>query len=250
MLLVSAVTGLAPPLRADSLTLEQLRSRLQQLREVAVRDEWASRSLLATRLEDLPLCRCHVAKSSIPAAGSGVFASRDLKQGELITLYPGDGVRIEDGGSAPPLDAAILERGKDYERELGRDDDSVSLLGDPALVHDRAYLGHMINDGATCAREALRTAYVAESAAACNVRTTSLDACHLAIVAACDMRRGEELLLAYGAGYWISRLEATQVDYSGRLLEDYWVEDDADEEYAQHRRRKGRRSSGRGSRYK
>ena len=33
-----------------------------------------------------------------------------------------------------------------------------------------------------------------------------------------------------------------QVEYSGRLLEDYWVEDDADEEYARHKRRRGRSS--------
>ena len=261
-MLVNTATALTPPLRSDSLTLEQLRSRLhvtlQQLRKTAEQDERASRSLLATRLENLPLSCCHVAESSIAAAGKGVFASRDLMQGELVTLYPGDGLRIEDGGawaastpdgSEQPLDATVWERGKDYERELDRDHGSISLLGDPLLAHDRAYLGHMLNDGATCARAALRTAYVAESAAVCNVQTLSLDACHLAIVAARDIGRGEELLLAYGAGYWISRLEAEQVDYSGRLLEDYWIEDDTDEEYAQDRRRKGRRKSGRASRY-
>ena len=60
------------------------------------------------------------------------------------------------------------------------------------------------------------------------------------------MSQGEELFMAYGAGYWISRLASTQVEYTGRLLEDYWVEGDADEEYARHRRRRGRSSRRRG----
>ena len=49
------------------------------------------------------------------------------------------------------------------EREVDREvEASPSLIGDPHLVGDPAYLGHMINDGATCTREALRTAYLAE----------------------------------------------------------------------------------------
>ena len=212
----------------DSLTLAQLRARLlpawHALRALAEErslttrldcsvGEWASRTLLATRLvrrcpaegrprpathtrpcrgqERLPLDRCHVAESTIAAAGNGVFASRNISEGELITLYPGDGLRIEAGtegaegakgaegadpalvgglwlvagtdGSCRGTDASILERGKDYEREVDREAEaSPSLIGDPHLVGDPAYLGHMINDGATCTREALRTAYLAE----------------------------------------------------------------------------------------
>ena len=84
-----------------------------------------------------------MAASTIAAAGNGVFASRHISAGELITLYPGDGVRIEAGaegvegaegaegagpavaselwavsgadGSPRGTDAAILERGKGYE---------------------------------------------------------------------------------------------------------------------------------------
>ena len=200
-----------------------------------------------------------MADSTIAAAGNGVFASRDISAGELITLYPGDGVRVEAGAEAAELwavsgtdgsprgtDASILERGKDYEREVDREADrSPSVLGDPHLVDDPAYLGHMINDGATCTREALRTAYVAEAAEVCNVQQVSLDGSHVAILAARDLWEGEELFMAYGAGYWISRLGSEQVEYSGRLLEDYWVEDDADEEYARYRRRRGRGGSSR-----
>lgn len=257
----------------DALTLAQLRLQLRAewhaLCELAEEEgstatrsgcsvgEWASRNMLATRLEALSLNRCYVAESTLAAAGNGLFASRDISAGELITLYPGDGVCIEDGATAAgsslwaasaadglrrSLDASILERGKDYEREVDREVGTTSVLGDPLLVEDPAYLGHMLNDGATCTREALRTAYVAEAAAACNVHQVALDACHVAIVATRDVWKDEELFMAYGAGYWTSRLGAKQVEYTGRLLEDYWVEDDAGEEYARHRRRRGKSS--------
>ena len=97
----------------DSLTLAQLRARLLPAwhalcalaeerggttsRTDCSAAEWASRTLLATRLERLALDRCQVSESTIAAAGNGVFASRDISAGELITLYPGDGVRVEAG---------------------------------------------------------------------------------------------------------------------------------------------------------
>lgn len=53
----------------------------------------------------------------------------------------------------------------------------------------------------------------------------------MAIVATRDVCRDEELFLAYGANYWTSRLEQTAVKYAGRLLEDYWVEGDEEQDY-------------------
>ena len=99
-----------------------------------------------------------------------MFASRDISAGELITLYPGDGVRVGEGaaacaaalaatasglwaaaapdGSRRGPDLSLLERAKDYEREVDREVGTTSLLGDPLLADDPAYAGHMINDGA------------------------------------------------------------------------------------------------------
>lgn len=119
----------------DSLTLEALRTRLRDtwrsLCEGADQGatqgvgvgEWASRSLLTTRLDGLALDRTHLARSGLKGAGDGLFASRDLQAGSLVTLYPGDALRVwggrdEDEDSwwgAPP--ASLLARGGDYEME-------------------------------------------------------------------------------------------------------------------------------------
>ena len=261
------------PALTDSLTLSQLHTQLLEASQsiceradsgradrICSLQEMASRNLLATRLENLPLRRCRVARSNIAEAGNGVFACRDIALGELVTLYPGDGVLVqaddavargddksstqwkieEPDGSRRSTDESVLERGKDYEREV-ESMGSVSVVGDPRLVGDPAYIGHIINDGVTCARDALRSAYVTEAGLVCNVHQCSVHACHVAIVATRDIRRGEELLMSYGARYWISRLSSSSADYEGRLLEDYWIEEDLDEEYVHHRTRSSSR---------
>lgn len=169
--------------------------------------------MLATRLNGLSLNRCYVAESTLVGAGSGLFASRDISRGELVTLYPGDAVRISamrDGaddlwwsrvqGPEPGHEPEgsqhrghdvgraqasrnhyeckhddieeLRERCKDYELE-GEAHGAISLLGDPSRMGDPAYLGHMINDGATCSREALRSVYLAEAHDVSNVRHIS-----------------------------------------------------------------------------
>ena len=229
--------------------------------------------MLATRLENLPLNRCRVAKSNIAGAGNGVFACRDIVQGELVTLYPGDAVKIQDDddsstqnggddgeaaellwaveaadGSRRRPDASMLERAKDYEREVASGS-ALSVLGDPARAEDPAYLGHMINDGVTCDRNALRATYLTEAAIVCNVHHFAPGgACHVAVVATRDIAAGEELFMSYGSNYWLSRLAShAGASYEGRLLEDYWIEGDADEEYARHRTRSRRRSGAGGA---
>lgn len=257
MLLLAVASTL---LQGDSLDLEQLRTNIMNAKYSLCEadvigksrgcsvEERASRNLLTSRLE-LSLNRCYVAKSSIAAAGNGIFAGRNIAAGELVTLYPGDGLRIgeeatlwtvqaSDGTLGEP-DASLLDRGKDYEREVEAHG-SVSLMGDPCLVDDPAYLGHMINDGVTCTREALRNAYLAESSLVCNVHQVCLHGCHVAILATRDILQDEELFMAYGARYWTSRFSSTGADYNGRLLEDYWSE----EELLEHRQQqRGRRSS-------
>ena len=189
---------------------------------------WATRCLFAARLPGLPLKCCHLADSHIPGAGRGLFASEDIVTGSLITLYPGDAIRIDavltgfnfvtcaaaspDGSSLSLPDATLLDRARSYEIEIesrivsdGGEAPVTSLLGDPDLVDDRAYLGHMLNDGATCSSEACRAAYTAESLATRNTEPMCLQGCHLGIVATRDIERGDELLLSYGAPYWLAQ---------------------------------------------
>ena len=200
--------------------------------------DWASRSLHATRLANVPLNRCHLAESTIPDAGRGVFASCDLVAGDLVTLYPGDAIRIdatlfgynhvsccsaaEDGALVIP-DASLLSRARDYEIEVAtptHDADRpplTALLGDPLQVNEPAYLGHMLNDAAVCSTELMADVYAAESARTRNVEPVGIEGCHLAILATRNVRQGEELFLTYGAPYWLAQLGNA---HSGDMLTD------------------------------
>ena len=87
----------------DNLTKEELLLRLAETRQYyrdnnkngsGIKDPDLCLRLLSTRLSELQLNRCTVRKSTIPNGGNGLFASRNIKNGELITLYPGDAVII------------------------------------------------------------------------------------------------------------------------------------------------------------
>ena len=145
-----------------------------------------------------------------------------------------------DGSSRAP-DASLLERGRDYEIEA-EGLASLSLVGDPSRAGDLAYLGHMLNDGATCTSEALRSMYLAESRARRNVEQVCLESCAMAMVATREIGQGEELLLSYGANYWISRLGRPGVSlaYSAPDEED----EDEDESPRRGPKAKQRRQGG------
>ena len=154
-------------------------------------------------------------------------------------------------------EASLLGRARTYEFEVAAPTlDSqtseqpplTSLLGDPELVHDPAYLGHMLNDGATCTGEAMRGLYRAESARACNVDAVQLEGCHLAIVATRDVARGEELLLSYGAAYWLALLNAAQ--RADDLAYDEWEDDEGAGRTRWQRHGRQRTSEGRRTKLK
>ena len=54
------------------------------------------------------------------------------------------------------------------------------------MADEPAYLGHMLNDGATCASEDHRDIYAAESSRVRNAKPVRLEGCHLALVATRD----------------------------------------------------------------
>lgn len=47
-------------------------------------------NILSTRLSNLQLNKTRIDASTIPGAGRGLFASKDIAKGEVITCYPGD----------------------------------------------------------------------------------------------------------------------------------------------------------------
>ena len=85
--------------RPDILTLEEIAIHLATARakyhqHPNLPDEAVCRMMLTTRMQNLPLSRCKEAPSSMPGAGQGLFVTRDIEAGELITLYPADALLI------------------------------------------------------------------------------------------------------------------------------------------------------------
>jgi hypothetical protein len=88
------------------LTLEEFAVRLAEVRAHyrktgELTQDRVCMNMLATRCEDLHLNRCRTGPSRIQDGGTGLFATRDIRAGELITLYPGDALLYwKDGREA------------------------------------------------------------------------------------------------------------------------------------------------------
>jgi hypothetical protein len=246
----------------DNLTKEELALRIREVKEyyrrqpptTTIKDSISSLitadeqqpqqqdpvclSLLRTRFSDLTLNRCHVGPSTIPNAGQGLFARRDILPGELITLYPGDALLIwketvgqfyisstttsaSDEGSVsvmfgnhiPLANREVYSRqvitnaARDFEVKIGP---VTSIVADPNLIHDPAYLAHMINDS-ECLREEdtleARNDYSQRSAQQHNAAIVPLEDCHYGAVATKRIPTNTEIFISYGEGYWRSRLQ-------------------------------------------
>lgn len=214
----------------DSLTKEELLLRLSEVRkhyrdnpEKNLSQSDVCLRLLSTRFPDLMLNRCYIAKSTILEAGFGVFAKRNIHEGELITLYPGDAVLIdnhEDNDDAVMavmfgshikqedrnFDRVTSPFARSYEMEIN---DNTSIIGDPNLRDYAAYLGHFINDGASLGSfdEYSRKLYAKGTLSKFNAAVLVFEGAHMGAVATRKIMKGEEIFLSYGEGYWLSRLD-------------------------------------------
>jgi hypothetical protein len=172
-------------------------------------------ALLRGRLSDLHLSRCCIQPSIIEGAGNGVFASRDIETGELITLYPADAILFR-GGEREEV-TGVLYGTKEHNPSLTRDEARAyeirvspthSIVGDKDNTSDLAYVGHICNDGAilTDGSDAARTLYSKTSVQAANAALLDILAgCHVGLFALREISCGSEIFVSYGEGYWLSR---------------------------------------------
>lgn len=212
----------------DTLTLEEYTLRLSEVRaHYRETGELSERrvcmNMLATRCSDLHLNRCYIGLSNLPSAGRGLFASREIFAGELITLYPGDALLYWKHGREAPssricsgviFGAHIPEEDRDAKRvttksareyEVGASS-TLSCVGDPRRDNDVAYMGHFANDGCVCGSLEDVGAYQVETLASANADYVALEGCQMATQATRDIASGEEILVTYGEGYWLSHL--------------------------------------------
>eukprot|EP00979_Chaetoceros_neogracilis_P019206 scaffold11980_cov287-Chaetoceros_neogracile.AAC.2 len=218
----------------DDLTKEELGLRIAEVRayyrktnELSQKD--ACLSLLRTRFPNLQLNRSFTAQSTIVNAGRGLFASRDINEGELITLYPGDALLawnttvgdFEDGVGvmfgthveSNDLNAnrVTTAEARSFELKIGP---KHSIVADPLLTDDPAYIGHMANDGAilTERTNAAREIYSKATVDLYNAAFFVMEGSHFVTVAAKPISKNEEIFVSYGEGYWMSRSYSIEQD--------------------------------------
>lgn len=179
-----------------------------------------------------------VRPSSIAGAGNGLFATRNLKAGTLVSFYPAHCLGAELGGgevwataeedreyfAAHPhassaylhaTDQPIFGRPSVLQAaRAGGEEGSVCYLDvNPNRGVDAAWVSHYINDGATVEEgtEAGVTKYYGESKARKNcVHAPFGPSPILATVATRKIKKGEELLTSYGCVYWLGALATRQ----------------------------------------
>ena len=157
-----------------------------------------------------------------PVHGRGVFATRKLVAGQLITFYPADFyiksetplnermkgpenlyfkvVKSVEMHSLPHAEAVPILY-SEYQITV---DQYVDVVAYPHNHSDPCYMGHMINDGATCIdTEESKAAYRASSDKKMNCFIVILQNVHSGVFATRDIEKGEELFLRYGENYWI-----------------------------------------------
>lgn len=231
----------------DDLTKQELNIRFWEVRDYYRQnpDEMTQADvclkLLSTRLPNIRLHRCFVAPSTVVGAGNGLFASRDIANDELITMYPGDAVLIQSPSTTPPAPAPAAPspentksppdsppvvgvmfgshiQGQDripnqvttpearsYEMEINK---YTSIVADPQIgFKDPAYLGHFANDGEALYEfdAASREIYSKASVERHNAAHFVMEGAHMVTVATKPVAKGEEIFVSYGEGYWLSR---------------------------------------------
>jgi hypothetical protein len=216
-----AVTTTKDETTADDLSKEELASRFAEVRDYYRKTNEMSQenvclSMLRTRLANLRLNRCVVGPSTIPQAGLGLFASRDISEGELLTLYPGDALLIwnRDVGDFGAGDVGVMfgnhiqglyrdasrvstDEARSYELKIKT---GHSIVADPRLVADSAYLGHMINDGSALMNNdnSSRTLYSRTTFDRHNAAFFVMEGCHFTTIATKNIAKGEEIFVSYG----------------------------------------------------
>jgi len=159
---------------------------------------------------------------------NGLFASQDLKKGELVTFYPCDivmtfktkkGKKSVQGCRSGRFEKAYEAVFGDLNNPLHKQsfshycannqyiyelDNETSIIADPVFKKSDNYLGQFINDGARASTNPKSHGiYKTVSSLRTNCELVPLAKLHLAIRTTKDIKKGEELLRTYGVNYWI-----------------------------------------------
>lgn len=165
-----------------------------------------------------------VQKSSIH--GMGLVATRNIKQGSLLCLYPAHAIGSEQDGfvwessddnqnayfqnHAPSLSSFILCTDQPFfsRTSLLQTDDSLYIDVNPTIMDlkSTAWVSHFINDGSTVqnlSEEGILEYYQRSNAARNCIHIPFGPSPVLATIATRKIKKGDELLTTYGSLYWL-----------------------------------------------
>jgi hypothetical protein len=155
----------------------------------------------AIRQPKIGINRVSVKKSEIH--DKGLFATKDIMAGDILTIYPADYVehrgtiskRTSKRSKLPPKQAL-----GDYVLKYNS---KISFVGNPQATDDNGdYLGHYANAGAAFYKTVKE--YKAKIDKYSNARFKKADFGPLIyLVAVKSISKGEEILVDYGLEYWI-----------------------------------------------
>ena len=160
--------------------------------------------------------------------GTGLFATKDLEMGTLVTLYRPD-LTVDDTGKALMIDQADADYFQDFQKAqapgsrqyfvwppgvrtsaVPEDCPRFWVAANPAKAPIEGFLGHLANDGALCADDGDVERYLAVSAEKANACLVPLCIPLMGLVLAADVKSGDELLVTYGYDAWLrTPLETT-----------------------------------------
>jgi len=187
-----------------------------------------SRAMMVTNLLTLraPEQQCEVRKSQ--THGRGVFATRPIPKGDVVTFYPADAILVfppakYTSSIKQPFAAVVcFEPGterfaKQYKMDVQKQTYSacgVAVIGNPnspmTTKSEGHVVGHMVNDAACLRGPLSHTSSAVQSycvAVATRANADFKDECGM-VVAICaerDIGTGEEILVSYGPEYWMKQ---------------------------------------------
>lgn len=191
---------------------------------LVIRDKMSS---LLSSIFPLNLDSVEVKASSVH--GKGVFATKPIKTGEIITFYPGDSANYIPDGNEDKTDHLVICHLSNRVKKLTdcenteetasnfynkhweyncKVSDYYSITGHPELDKDPNYVGHLINDRYVCDFKRITPSiYLELSAKRTNAIFKNLkNNTHVSVVARRDIAVGEEIFVTYGIEYWSAQI--------------------------------------------
>ena len=160
--------------------------------------------------------------------GTGVFATKDIEVGEIITMYPphlckfivnndrhvnGHQMLVYKSAGTP------LQYYEDYCGSETKELDSYehmfgsqySIIGHPLMIDDSNCLAHMINDGAK--EFSTKHKYFQSSHLHSNSQMFGVDNVVIGLMANKPIKAGDEIISTYGYEYWMTNLNRVKIQH-------------------------------------